>query len=190
MRGTVAAVVLAAVVACMGIGMASPPGVGSYAHARKLIVKRRAAAGAYVRTPWVYCFGASQVEFAPDCGNASGDSSTVFQFADDTTLTVRDSVAAGDSLAVLDRVCNVVVIGPAGNVTLERNRGKRWTILPLTVAAAAPGEARGGGGVLGVRWVRASWRFKAAGVSSYLGCDSLTVRSTTVRPVPSAEVPY
>lgn len=176
--------VVVLVVSSVSAFAATPPGAFDRVTVRKLIKTTRLARGTVAHTPWVYVFGARFVEFQPDCygTTAPSDSGVSIQFTDDTTATCRDSVTAGDSTFVIDRVSNTLLVGPRTTMTLTRGSAKRWAALPLTLSAGSAGGAQGGGGGwFGVRWARFALRVGANGTGNYLGCDSLTVRSTVLR---------
>ena len=140
----------------------------------------KVARGAYYRTPWLYIGGARQASFKIDCGNLPpADSSLVVHFADDTTLTVRDSLAASSSAnAAISQVSGVALVGVLGTEKLYRNSTRTFLLIPITATTA--GDA-GGAPYIPTQWARLSLRFGSTDTTHYNGCDSLRVRGTTLR---------
>jgi hypothetical protein len=176
------AAVTVAALALLTLCAATPPGMSDRVHARRIVNRVRVARATYYRTPWVYVWGCRQVNFKLDCGAAGTtptDSSLAVHLTDDTTLTVRDSLTASSSAnAALDQVSNVALIGVRGNKALDQSSGKSYLLVPLSATTAGDG---GGAIYIAPRWARLSIRFGSTDTSSYNGCDSLTVRSTTIR---------
>jgi hypothetical protein len=172
-------VAVALAVACIA-SAALPPGASDRVHARKVVNNVRVVRGTYYLTPWVYVWGVREAIFQLDCaGTAPLDSLLTVHLADDTSKAVIDSLAASTSAnAAIDPVSNVALIGVKGNKALSRNAGKNYVLVPLTATTA--GEA-GGAGYIPVRWARLSLKFGSTSTTTYNGCDSLVVRTQTLR---------
>jgi hypothetical protein len=176
---TVLAITVALLAGALLLG-AAPPGVQDRVSTRKLVSNVRVARGTCYRTPWVYVGGSRQAIWQLDCApTAPMDSAYLsVHLADDTTKAVLDSVAASSSVyTALDSLANVALIGMKGGKRYTRNAAKTYVLVPLAPA--------GGGASLTpyipIRWARLSIMFAAAGPTVYNGCDSLCVRSTTLR---------
>lgn len=158
---------------------AAPQGANDRVHARRIVKNVPVATDTYYRTPWVYVWGARQVVWQLDCAGAVKDTALTVHFADDTTITTPDSLAAPTSTsAAISQVGNVSFFGTVASRSLVRKAGKNYLLTPITASTAGPA---GAAPYLAVKWARLSVKFGSTDTTSYNGCDSLNVKTVTIR---------